>query len=81
MEQLTIGNILAFVKKLQNEGMTMRDIKKIPIYLGDDDELNGIHTAWYTNLIDPDDPECEYFISLIDDGNNTAVDSKAILIS
>jgi hypothetical protein len=43
MGQLTLGQvekIIAELKKLK------ADYKNIPIYLGDDDELNGIHHAW-----------------------------------
>jgi DNA-binding transcriptional MerR regulator len=82
MNQLTIGDILSFIKKLQREGMTTKEIAKLPVYLGQDDELNGIHTAWYTNLVDPGDPECEYFVEMInEDRHNIKLAGKAILIS
>lgn len=41
-EQLTFKNLVEFVDKNRN---------KIPmdtrVFIGDDDELNGIHCAWY----------------------------------
>ena len=65
MKQLTLGDILKFVAELKKAGMGTKAIASLPVYLGQDDELNGIHTAWYTNLVDPGDPECEYFVEMI----------------
>lgn len=85
MKQLTLGNILAFVNELKNQGMTMDEIKSLPIYLGNDDELNGIHCGWYTNLLDADNTEDEdsmYYVGMINDYCwNTDLKGKAILIS
>ena len=80
--QLKMDNILAFCSELRERGMTMEDIKALPIYLGNDDELNGIHTAWYTNLVDPNNPEDADFVEMInDDRCNIKLKGKAILIS
>lgn len=79
MKQLKLGEILDFVKALKEEGMTDKEIKSLPVYIGDDDELNGIHCAWYTNLVDADDTEDEenvYIVELMD-----LEKGKAILIS
>jgi hypothetical protein len=86
MEQLTLGHILNFVKELKREGMTDKEIKALPIYLGDDDELNGIHCGWYTNLVDANDTEDEGnmgFVELINERryNHKLEKGKAILIS
>ena len=86
MEQLTLGDILRFVKQLKDEGMSLADIYKLPIYLGDDDELNGIHCGWYTNLVDADDTENEdnvYTVDLINENrcNIKLEKGKAVLIS
>ena len=82
MNQLTIGDILSFIKQMQNDGMTLKEIAALSVYLGQDDELNGIHTAWYTNLVDPNNPEDADFVELInDDGCNIEIKGKAILIS
>ena len=85
MEQLKLGDILNFVKELKADGMTDKEIKSLPIYLGDDDELNGIHCGWYTNLVDADsdDEQNECFVEMINDswGNNKLEKGKAILIS
>lgn len=86
MEQLKLGDILDFVKELKKDGMTDKEIKSLPIYLGDDDELNGVHCGWYTNLLDAEDTEDEdnvYTIELINENrcNIKLETGKAILIS
>ena len=85
MKQLTINDILAFCSHLRQEGMTMEEIKALPVYLGDDDELNGIHCGWYTNLVDANDTEDEdnaYTVDLINDNCcNIKLNGKALLIS
>ena len=83
MEQLTLGDILAMVQELKKQGMTLAEIKKLPVYIGDDEELNGIHSAWYCQSIDENDKEnCEGFIELIDEqSGNAEFTGKAILIS
>lgn len=80
--QLTMNNILAFCAELRAKGMTMEEIKELPIYLGDDDELNGIHCGWYTNLVDANNPEDADLVEMInEDGCNIEIKNKAILIS
>lgn len=80
--QLTMDNILAFCAELRQKGMTMEEIKELPIYLGNDDELNGIHCGWYTNLVDPNNPEDADLVELInEDRCNIELKGKAILIS
>ena len=82
MKQLTVGDILRFVSELQKAGMSTKSIAALPIYLGRDDELNGIHTGWYVNLVDPDEEEDADFVELInEDRCNVEIKGKAILIS
>jgi hypothetical protein len=85
MEQLTLGDILRFAKELKDDGMSPKEIYDLPIYLGDDDELNGIHCGWYTNLVDADDEDEDDadIIELINErrGNHKLEKGKAILIS
>jgi hypothetical protein len=82
MKQLTLGDILKFVSELQKAGMSTKAIASLPIYLGRDDELNGIHTGWYVNLVDSDEEEDEDFVELInEDRCNIKLEGKAILIS
>ena len=80
--QLTMNHILAFCAELRQKGMTMEEIKALPIYLGNDDELNGIHCGWYTNLVDITNPEDADLVELInEDRCNIELKGKAILIS
>ena len=83
MEQLTVGDILNFVKELQKNGMSLKEIKALPVYLGGDDELNNIHTGWYTNIVDNGEDD-KFFREMINENRNNialADDAKAILIS
>ena len=86
MEQLKLGDILNFIKMLKASGMKDKEIKSLPVYLGDDDELNGIHCGWYTNLVDAEDTTDEdnvYTVELINENrcNIKLEKGKAILIS
>ena len=80
--QLKMNDIFAFCGTLISHGMTMAEIKELPIYIGDDDELNGIHCAWYTNLVDANNTEDANFVDMInEDRCNIQLNEKAILIS
>ena len=61
------------------------DLSKIKVFLGNDDELNGIHNAWYCELITNNGQEDnDFIVDLInEDYNNNKVekDEKFILIS
>lgn len=82
MNQLTLGDILDFAAQLRRNDMSLEEFRNLPIYLGQDDELNGIHTGWYVNLIDSDEEEDADFVELInEDRCNIKLDGKAILIS
>ena len=83
MGQLVFGNLLDFAKELEKEGMSMDEIRSLPIYLGDDDELNGIHCGWYINPVDVNNPDDEDLVELINEsrGNISLEKGKAILIS
>jgi hypothetical protein len=62
--------------------MTMEEIKALPLYLGNDDELNGIHCGWYTNLVYINNKEDADLVELInEDRCNIELKGKAILIS
>lgn len=82
MAQLKFGDIMAFAKQLQKEGMVLGEIYELPIYIGNDDELNGIHCAWYTNLVDTNNEDDADLVELInEDRCNIEIKDKAILIS
>lgn len=82
MNQLTIGTVLAVIKELKESGMSTKEISALPIYIGRDDELNGIHTAWYGQVISSDNADDEYFIEMINEDHcNIKFNKKAFLIS
>ena len=84
MEQLTIRDIFTLCAHLRQKGMTMEEIKALPIYLGNDDELNGIHTGWALDFIDSNNTtdEDEFMVDMInEDRFNVKLNGKAVVIS
>ncbi len=84
MKQLTLGDLLDFAARLRREGMSLEEFRALPIYIGDDDELNGIHSGWYVETIDAnnDDEDMQYLVEMInEDSGNYEITGKAILIS
>jgi len=84
MDQLTINDILALCARLRQKGMTMEEIKALPIYLGDDDELNGIHTGWALDFVDSNNitEDNEWLVEMINENRcNIKLNGKAVLIS
>ena len=81
-EQLTMEKILKVALAMKQKGI---DLSKIKVFLGNDDELNGIHNAWYCELITNNGQEDnDFIVDLInEDYNNNKVekDEKFILIS
>lgn len=83
--QLTIGDLERMISALKAAyGARAKDI---PVYIGDDDELNGVHCAWYANEIAPS-LECNddgtYYRELIEESSSNhslGDDEVAILIS
>lgn len=78
--QLTMEKILNVALVMKQKGI---DLSKIKVFLGNDDELNGIHNAWYCELI-TNNEQFEDIVDLInEDYNNNKVekDEKFILIS
>lgn len=80
--QLTLKDIYDVAKELVEKG---EDLINYPVYLGNDDELNGIHTGWYANILDVNDSEedSQYMIGMIneDSCNVKFTKGKAVLIS
>ena len=84
MDQLTINDIFALCARLRQTGMTMEEIKVLPIYLGNDDELNGIHTGWALDFIDANNTtdDDEWMVDMInEDRCNVKLNGKAVVIS
>ena len=84
MKQLKIIDIFNLVGKLQRNGMNFQDVMNLPLYLGNDDELNGIHNAWFCQLVDKNnnDEDMKYLVDMInEDFGTTELKDKGILIS
>lgn len=83
MEQMTIKKLYKRLKEIQRKlCLTDKDFEKLPIYLGDDDELNGIHCAWYCEDIDADNEDDEDVVDMINESIcNEPLHGKGILIS
>lgn len=81
MKQLTMNDIYNLCNMLQSKGY---DLSKLRVYLGDDDELNGIHNGWYCELIEnKGEEEDNLIVDLINEniGNNVEENEQFILIS
>lgn len=84
MKQLTVADILTLVNQLKKSGMNDQELLTLPIYIGDDDELNGIHCAWFNQMIDSNNAEGDdhEFVAIINErSSNIKLIGKAILIS
>lgn len=56
-----------------------KKVLEMPVYLGDDDELNGIHCAWSCETVSKDN---EFIAEMINErAGNFELKDKAILIS
>lgn len=84
MEQLKLRDIVGLYVRLRESGMSEKEVIELPIYIGNDDELNGIHTAWYCEKLDSEDKneDMNYLVELInEDHHNIKLNGKGILIS
>ena len=80
-EQLTMEQVLNVALAMKQKGI---DLSKIKVFLGNDDELNGVHNAWYCELVENDgEEENNCIVDLINEniGNNVEENEKFILIS
>lgn len=81
MKQLTMQDLKVFIQELENNGY---DLSKIQVYLGDDDELNGVHNAWNLSLLDKEhlNEDTQYVLDLIEENYGTSELKKiGVLIS
>lgn len=81
MKQLTMKDILMCASCLKAQGMTDEEIHSLPIYISDDEELNGIHTAYFCEQIADDEANSEYIELINSSRYNLKYSGKAILIS
>ena len=82
MEQLTLKDIYDICLDYVNKGFKLDEIQ---VYLGNDDELNGVHTGWcVTPLINKRgvNEDNDYLLDLIEENSgNVELKMKGVLIS
>ena len=50
MKVIKVIDIFRLVDRMQKTyKMNFNDVMQLPVYLGDDEELNGVHGAYYCN--------------------------------
>ena len=79
--QLTMQSILEVALKLEEQGL---DLSKIRVFLGNDDKLNGVHKAWFCELVENNgEEENTMIVDLINEniGSSVKEKEKFILIS
>ncbi len=79
--QLTMQSILEVALKLEEQGL---DLSKIRVFLGNDDELNGVHNAWFCELVENNgEKENNMIVDLINEniGSSVKENENFILIS
>ena len=82
MKQLTMQDLYDLCKKYVDKGFKLDEIQ---VYLGDDDELNGIHTGWnITPIMNKKgiNEDNDYLIDMIQENSgNVDLKMKGVLIS
>ena len=85
MDQLTVRDLIYMLEEIRkSKGLKKDELLALPIYLGRDDELNGIHTGWCVDILDTalTNENDVYMIEMInEDRTNVPIKGKAILIS
>lgn len=78
---LTVGELLSVIDSYKKEEMTQKEIDSLKIYIGRDEELNGIHLGWNIDLIKENDKHSQDYINIInEDCCNRPFTESAILI-
>ena len=85
MYQLKVKDLIAGLEEIRkDQEMSYEEFRELPIYLGRDDELNGIHTGWCVDIVDTalQTENDIYLVEMINsDRTNVPINGKAILIS
>lgn len=82
MNNLTVGEILKRIKQFKKEkGLTEKQLSEIPVFIGCDDELNEIHTAWYIQPVEKANPKDLYLLEMIEEmsGNIKPADTSFLI--
>lgn len=53
MSRLTFRDLISCITQIQKENnLTNLELADLPIIIGDDEELNGVHEAYFMQLVD-----------------------------
>jgi len=78
-KQLTMKDVENVIKELKKRKL---DLRKVPVYIGDDDELNGIHHAWFIQGLDSKSKgDDSSLLELLEERNGKPKEDNVILIS
>lgn len=83
MKQLKVKDVLnaIFAAKIKGD-ISLDELYELPVYIGNDAELNGVHTAWCINIVKENDVEDSFIIDMInEDYANVEFENMAVLIS
>ena len=73
-KQLTMEKFLNVALAIKQKGI---DLSKIKVFLGNDDELNGVHNAWYCELVENNgEEENNCIVELINENIGNNVEEK-----
>lgn len=78
MSPLNMGDILDLVKELKKK-YTLAEIREMRVYLGDDEELNGVHAGYFVERLDKKDENDRVILNEITD--KEAKNKEIILLS
>ena len=79
---LKVGDLLARILLLKKEGMSDSEIRELPIFVGDDEELNGIHEVYFSQIIAKNKKDDAFFFELIEQAHlGEPAPVRALLIS
>lgn len=76
MKELTLGYLYTLLDDCIEKGLS----PETPVFIGDDDGLNGIHTAFFAQVIRKDDKDDEDYFELISSGGMSNTEPKDINI-
>lgn len=78
MKELTLQDLYVLIEDCKNKNLPL----DTPIFIGDDEELNNIHTAFFAQVIRKDNKDDDYYFERIHGvSGNAETKSINILIS
>lgn len=75
---LSLGEILDFIEELRKSGKNEKEIREMAVYLGNDEELNGIHSGYTITEATEKDVDWDFISSEV---NNDDLKYGIVVIS